>query len=663
MMELAELTAYAKEKYQMEEMHKWADFPGFSVLCHPKTGQWVALLMRQWDSDSGMIIERCDIKCGEQTVAVVRKPYLSLPLRMHGSKWIGVSFRTETEADVVLALLDMAVALGDGRGAADIRRLADTTGLSGINGQTDIKKPADTRGLSDTKESAPTDGQTDGIRSSDKRVAAGIKGLADIEGIMRGSHFFGRSESNNVRSDRSETAMSGIYKDSKLPKPSKIYAKEEIIIPKRIHEMLRLYEYGRESMEARARNFYRQAVFMQDYEDDFPWSGLFDHFYPTYHDMNSKQLRGYFSWRTQVRRGKYKQIPASAASIYIFELINGIGVESPIVCLEKMQEFEKAFLDAGLGGDGLFASKLKKHLRQWMVDYCVVKGIPPEKAIGFLPHLEVERNAAFAVLKDPIDAGDEEVFRALCSISGYNFGKSTAYKKDSGRMERLIAESWRKAHLHHAASGSDLFTICFGKRLTRHWYPFSNAVYCWGDNVDIGKSYSYEINGSTYRWKDGYWKVSSYESQFFDLKKIKNFLHEADSLIRTYLKSGRYLTEKPESKWAAPFIQAAIEDDRRASEEAAKPKITIDMSGLDKIRRDAIATRDSLLTEEERFELEEYSGRSVPTARNNAGGIDGLEFEECSEGLVSTARNNTGEISEPGIDTESGKYGDNSINN
>ena len=34
-MELSELITYAKEKYGIEEQHKWADFPGFSI---PLTG-------------------------------------------------------------------------------------------------------------------------------------------------------------------------------------------------------------------------------------------------------------------------------------------------------------------------------------------------------------------------------------------------------------------------------------------------------------------------------------------------------------------------------------------------------------------------------------------------------------------------------------------------
>ena len=49
-------------------------------------------------------------------------------------------------------------------------------------------------------------------------------------------------------------------------------------------------------------------------------------------------------------------------------------------------------------------------------------------------------------------------------------------------------------------------------------------------------------------------------------------------------------------------MEAVIEADRAAAIEAAKPKIAIDLSGLDKIRRDAMITQNSLLTEEEKRE-------------------------------------------------------------
>ena len=46
-------------------------------------------------------------------------------------------------------------------------------------------------------------------------------------------------------------------------------------------------------------------------------------------------------------------------------------------------------------------------------------------------------------------------------------------------------------------------------------------------------------------------------------------------------------------------MEAAIQAERQAAIEAARPKITLDLSSLDRIRQDALVTRDSLLTEEE----------------------------------------------------------------
>ena len=79
-------------------------------------------------------------------------------------------------------------------------------------------------------------------------------------------------------------------------------------------------------------------------------------------------------------------------------------------------------------------------------------------------------------------------------------------------------------------------------------------------------------------------------------------MHETDRQLRLYLKAGGRLKEMSDEAWAAPYVQAVIEADRAAKIEAAKPKVHIRFSDLDQIRRDALATRDSLLTEEERQE-------------------------------------------------------------
>ena len=91
--------------------------------------------------------------------------------------------------------------------------------------------------------------------------------------------------------------------------------------------------------------------------------------------------------------------------------------------------------------------------------------------------------------------------------------------------------------------------------------------------------------------------------------------------------TGHYLRARKEEGWITPYVEAVIGEDKaavleaereaeRAAAEAAKPKVTIDLSGLDRIRRDAAITRESLLTEDEKAEF-----RPEPQISENAGPV------------------------------------------
>ena len=111
-MTLSELAAYAEEKYHMKEEHKWNDFTGYSVLADPDTNKWVALLMRQWDYETGTELQKCDIKCGRQIMRETDAPYVGNSFRMKGNKWVGVLIGEETDRETVFRLFDEAVRAG-----------------------------------------------------------------------------------------------------------------------------------------------------------------------------------------------------------------------------------------------------------------------------------------------------------------------------------------------------------------------------------------------------------------------------------------------------------------------------------------------------------------------------------------------------------------------
>ena len=194
-------------------------------------------------------------------------------------------------------------------------------------------------------------------------------------------------------------------------------------------------------------------------------------------------------------------------------------------------------------------------------------------------------------------------------FAGEKFAQSLIVSRDRALAERLFAQVWRTAMTAgNDKDKTDLFTLCFGRQMTFAWHPLANAVY-WEEKKQEDREY--ELNGCrSYICRNGEWLERQYGSLHFDRDRFRGLWHETDRQLRRFLKTGHYLHEKPEEAWAAPFAAAVIEQERKvqeaeaaakkkAQEEAAKPKITIDLSALDRIRLDAMFTRDSLLTEEE----------------------------------------------------------------
>lgn len=503
-MELPELTAYAEEKYHIKEEHKWTGFPGFSILADPGSGKWVCLLMRQWDSESGTEIQRCDMKCGQEILKKDSRPYLSQPFRMRGDSWLGIAFDGTTDPGTVFGLFDQA------------------------------------------------------IESTRKQGCTIVLETPPSETVI--------VHDNTIQTD--------------------IGTEFKIYIPERIHGMMLLYEPGKEgSFASKCRNFHIQGRYMEDYEDNAPWDGSFERYFPVYHDMNLRQLRGYFSWRTEVRKGIFNPISLSSAYIYIYELLNGIGADSPSSSLEKMEEFEKGFLNAGMGD-----ASMRRNLHRWMLEFAIINDLPSETASRYAPRGMMEKDSSLAVLRNPVSYTDDEIFSALCSFYGKKLRESPALKKDGIKARHIFAAVWKTAI---ADDDRDIFALCFGKQEAFPWYPLGNAVY-WQEEKHPDVDYVLH-SCRTYRCRDGIWRELRYDHLNFSRNILGALMHETDRVLRKMLRTGRYLKETAGDEWAASYVDAALKADARASE----PEIRIELSQLDRIRHEASITRDSLLTDEE----------------------------------------------------------------
>ena len=542
-MNLSELTAYAEEKYHIREEQKWDDFRSFSVLTDPETGKWVALMMRQWDYETGNELCRCDIKCGRQILTQINVPYVTNAFRMRGEKWVGVIFDDRTEPEVVFKLFDEAIRIGRAGSYTVVLEERDKEESSGAGG----------RVFRDT--------------------------LLPLE-AMRGNY-----DKSRFREKKEENRKIG-------PQTHVSRNNESRSIPARLLEMMQLYEYRSSSFEDKCRNFVRQGKFMEDYEDDAPWNSEVKRYFATYHDLNLNQLRGYFAWRTRVRRGEFHPITMSLAYMYIYELLNMIGIKTPEDAIRKMREFEKGFLDSGIGD-----RSMRENLHRWIIEFSVLSSSTTEEVLSLIDPVLIERDRQLMVLRKPSEHSDEEMFEALNILTGGKTEKSSAVLKESERGIHLFAEVWRYMAEHYDDLGWDIFDACFGKMRQFPWHPLANAVYMDRENREDTEYKVTECRKFVY--KNGEWSEYKYDELYFDKYRIHAIVHEADRQIRRYLRTGHYLREKKGEEWITPYVEAVIEADKAAAEEAAKPKITIDLSGLDKIRRDAQITRDSLLTEDE----------------------------------------------------------------
>ena len=125
--------------------------------------------------------------------------------------------------------------------------------------------------------------------------------------------------------------------------------------PQKIKDMKALAYTPEAYWKTSAWLFYTQGKFMEDYTDVYEYTTDFVRYYPTYRDLDTDQLRGYFSWRSRLRRGEYQPAPIPFVYMRAYELINGIGAESPqerVALLEELWNEVVADVSVGVGECG-----------------------------------------------------------------------------------------------------------------------------------------------------------------------------------------------------------------------------------------------------------------------------------------------------------------------
>lgn len=391
-------------------------------------------------------------------------------------------------------------------------------------------------------------------------------------------------------------------------------------VPKEIKKMIESYQYSLPGSVRREQNFYLQGKLMALYEDHYDGKQSFLRYYPTYHDLTVGQARTYFTWRTKIRQNIYEKISDSYAYIYLYELLNGIGIKNPEEGLDKLITFNKNYAQK-------FSPEMGAYLERWIRDYIIFYNINKTNNIFFVK--EQTNDKKYEQLLYPDQFSNHEVAESLIKLSNYKIRNCPLYKKSIEKFEYLLVLIWHKI-LDLRNDGFDFFTSYIAYKNQMTIQLFSAAVFnhqlepqTTSYEIDQIRKYFYDKEKNTW-YCESYWGLTGQKSI------IGNFLHEVDREIRLCFNLGRNLKPRKIEKHYLEAIRDGIKEYQIEEQKLKQPKIEFNLSQLSTIREDAAGTRDSLLTEEELQAEQEEREQIEETVVNDEQEDYGLSSEEMA---------------------------------
>lgn len=366
-----------------------------------------------------------------------------------------------------------------------------------------------------------------------------------------------------------------------------------------------------------AELFYRQGLLMADFEDDCPYNGTFKSYFPTYNAMSDRQLRGYFTWRAQVRRGNIEETSTSFAFLYLYELICGIGVDNPRDGYDKIEAFWDAYR--------AFEPGIDRFARVWLQDYAVFHELDPKllrdsKTVAFDNALIELRRAAQDLVPAPApsdlpparrktseptlplppdEAHEERLMAAIDALSTYNLNNSRLDRSHHRDLRHVACAVYvRMARYYDTHRKTGIVASLFGEETAMPYTMFASAVFfAPGRHEDC----EYRLDPiHIYRCQNGFWECMRIHGSRQKSSKLGEMMRACDQRLRLALDPGHPLKEEKVPKYLAKIIDDEITAWLSWDAAHQPVKIDIDLSQLGHIRSAAAQTREALLIDEER---------------------------------------------------------------
>lgn len=371
-----------------------------------------------------------------------------------------------------------------------------------------------------------------------------------------------------------EAATDGAYRDEPIIKTARAAAEE---LPETLAKMKKIGAYDERLQANEAALFVKQGEFAADFEDSYEKEAVFSRYFPTYRHMSDRQLRAYFTWRAAVRRGDVRETSLSYAFVYIYELINLIGVNDAQDAAEKLDRFVEQYSP--------YERSLRRYTDRWRRDMTVYYGVAAK---------DDGASRAVAAIDSPESVSDEELFTSLAALSSYNMEKSPLVKRRPEDAKLLIPRVLRSFSAFCAEHRkTPLSERVLGKKTTRAYVIFPSAVFY---DPHRAEDFVYtDPSGRIYRRHAGAWSVTGYPEVKKKSAELGALIKEIDLALRAALDGENDKDVPGVIAKIARREAAALEEERRRAE---AEKVEFDFSKLGEIRRSADETARALIIDE-----------------------------------------------------------------
>ncbi len=269
-----------------------------------------------------------------------------------------------------------------------------------------------------------------------------------------------RSEQKKAHISADEIAYSPEFSETDNPLSDKI---------RRMRELGQTFHNGYMLRQAVELTIVKQGEFMMDVTDDFGRTAFCAVERPVYGALSMEQLRTYFTWRTDVRRGVYNKTDSPYVMLYCYELMNKIGVISSQDSLNRLIDVWHNCRK--------FCGWLDSKMPVWIKDFYAYNNIEGDYS-ALAEGFPIEMKAVNKVWDELYGRNYHNKLDYFMDCSSYNLKGSIFMKEEKSAelMEGALEAALTRLEEYFRSRDISFFElICGRSKKDFGWSPFAGA--------------------------------------------------------------------------------------------------------------------------------------------------------------------------------------------